>query len=92
MKKLLPLLIVILFSFQNITILKNKKIVKKEKQDLIIGNQTYKRNLIKLNNREEYICNDSIYNLIQLNLSYEVTIVDYNNKPPYDYKEIIKIK
>jgi hypothetical protein len=91
MKKLIPI-VLLLFSFQNIQVLKNKKVIKKEKQNLIINNQTYKRNLIKLKNKKEYICNDSIYDLIKLNLLYEVTIVNYNNKPPYDYEEIIKIK
>lgn len=91
MKKLIPLLLII-FSFQNIQVLKNKKLLSKEKQSLIINNQTHKRNLIKLNNKKHYICNDSIYKLIQLNVPYEVTIINNNNQPPYDYEEVVKIK
>ena len=91
MKKLLSILI-ILFSFQNIQVLKNKKLLVKEKQSLIINNQTFKRNLLKLNNKKHYICSDSIFNLIQLNVAYEVTIINSNNQPPYDYEEVVKIK
>ena len=91
MKKIIPLLI-ILFSFQNIQVLKNKKLLLKEKQSLIINNQTFKRNILKLNNKKHYICSDSIFNLIQLNLNYEVTIINNNSQPPYDYEEVVKIK
>ena len=91
MKIIFPLLI-ILFSFQNIQVLKNKKVILKEKQSLVINNQTFKRNLLKLNNKKHYICSDSIFNLIQLNVPYEVTIINNNNQPPYDYEEVVKIK